>query len=313
MTVLTGNTAETRTNKTTSAENYNANTASNANVENSNVSEVELNRRLIRKKQNLRSVGISILSTVVLVGVVVIALAMSPGWPRVRETFFSGKYFMISLPSVLQGLMLNLQVLVFAVIGVAILGTLIAVIRTSASPLLFPLRAIAQFYTTIMRGIPMLVVLYLIGFGIPGLQLFGRIPPAILGTIAIVMSYSAYVGEVLRAGFEDVHPSMRASARSLGLTSGQTVRLVVIPLGLRKVAPALMNDFISMQKDAGLISVLGAVDAVRAAQISVATSYNFTPYVVASVVFIALSIPFIVLNDWYTARLRKRELNGGTV
>ncbi len=313
MTVLTGNTAETRTNKTTSAENYNANTASNANVENSSVSEVELNRRLIRKKQNLRSVGISILSTVVLVGVVVIALAMSPGWPRVRETFFSGKYFMISLPSVLQGLMLNLQVLVFAVIGVAILGTLIAVIRTSASPLLFPLRAIAQFYTTIMRGIPMLVVLYLIGFGIPGLQLFGRIPPAILGTIAIVMSYSAYVGEVLRAGFEDVHPSMRASARSLGLTSGQTVRLVVIPLGLRKVAPALMNDFISMQKDAGLISVLGAVDAVRAAQISVATSYNFTPYVVASVVFIALSIPFIVLNDWYTARLRKRELNGGTV
>ena len=313
MTALTGNTAETRTNKTTSAENYNANTASNASVENANVSEVELNRRLIRKKQNLRSVGISILSTVVLVGVVVIALAMSPGWPRVRETFFSGKYFMISLPSVLQGLMLNLQVLVFAVIGVAILGTLIAVIRTSASPLLFPLRAIAQFYTTIMRGIPMLVVLYLIGFGIPGLQLFGRIPPAILGTIAIVMSYSAYVGEVLRAGFEDVHPSMRASARSLGLTSGQTVRLVVIPLGLRKVAPALMNDFISMQKDAGLISVLGAVDAVRAAQISVATSYNFTPYVVASVVFIALSIPFIVLNDWYTARLRKRELNGGTV
>lgn len=313
MTALTGNTAETRTNKTTSAENYNANTASNANVENANVSEVELNRRLIRKKQNLRSVGISILSTVVLVGVVVIALAMSPGWPRVRETFFSGKYFMISLPSVLQGLMLNLQVLVFAVIGVAILGTLIAVIRTSASPLLFPLRVIAQFYTTIMRGIPMLVVLYLIGFGIPGLQLFGRIPPAILGTIAIVMSYSAYVGEVLRAGFEDVHPSMRASARSLGLTSGQTVRLVVIPLGLRKVAPALMNDFISMQKDAGLISVLGAVDAVRAAQISVATSYNFTPYVVASVVFIALSIPFIVLNDWYTARLRKRELNGGTV
>ncbi len=313
MTALTGNTAETRTNKTTSAEDYNVNTSSNASVENANVSEVELNRRLIRKKQNLRSVGISILSTVVLVGVVVIALAMSPGWPRVRETFFSGKYFMISLPSVLQGLMLNLQVLVFAVIGVAILGTLIAVIRTSASPLLFPLRVIAQFYTTIMRGIPMLVVLYLIGFGIPGLQLFGRIPPAILGTIAIVMSYSAYVGEVLRAGFEDVHPSMRASARSLGLTSGQTVRLVVIPLGLRKVAPALMNDFISMQKDAGLISVLGAVDAVRAAQISVATSYNFTPYVVASVVFIALSIPFIVLNDWYTARLRKRELNGGTV
>ena len=195
------------------------------------LSNIELERRSIRKKQNLKSVLTSIISTLVLLGVCVAALAMSPGWPRVRETFFSGKYFMLSLPSVLQGLMLNLQVLVFAVIGVAILGTLIAVIRTSVSPMLFPLRAIAQFYTTIMRGIPMLVVLYLIGFGIPGLQLFGRIPPAILGTIAIVMSYSAYVGEVLRAGFEDVHPSMRASARSLGLTSGQTVRLVVIPLG----------------------------------------------------------------------------------
>lgn len=303
MTVLTGNTAETRTNKTTSAQICTTNT----------VSEVEQSRRLIRRQQNLRSVGISILSTVILIGIVIIALAMSPGWPRVRETFFSGKYFMLSLPQVLQGLMLNLQVLCFAVVGVAIFGTLIAIVRTSISPMLFPLRALAQIYTTVMRGIPMLVVLYIIGFGIPGLEIFGRISPVLLGTIAIVMSYSAYVGEVLRAGFEDVHPSMRASARSLGLTAGQTVRLVVIPLGLRKVAPALMNDFISMQKDAGLISVLGAVDAVRAAQISVASTYNFTPYIVASVVFIALSIPFIILNDWYTARLRKRELNGGTV
>lgn len=316
MTVLNGSTTDSASNESNKLLT-NASSLSSANTALDEgtcvLSNIELERRAIRKKRNLKSVLTSIISTLVLLGVCIVALAMSPGWPRVHETFFSGKYFMLSLPSVLQGLMLNLQVLVFAVIGVAILGTLIAVIRTSVSPMLFPLRAIAQFYTTIMRGIPMLVVLYLIGFGIPGLQLFGRIPPAILGTIAIVMSYSAYVGEVLRAGFEDVHPSMRASARSLGLTSGQTVRLVVIPLGLRKVAPALMNDFISMQKDAGLISVLGAVDAVRAAQISVATSYNFTPYVVASVVFIALSIPFIVLNDWYTARLRKRELNGGTV
>ena len=188
-----------------------------------------------------------------------------------------------------------------------------ALVRTSRSPILFPLRILALIYTTVMRGVPIIVVLYLIGFGIPGLGLFGRIDPSVLGTIAVVMGYSAYVSEVLRAGFNDVHPSQRASARSLGLTSGQTTRLIVIPQALRKVAPALMNDFISMQKDVGLISVLGAVDAVRAAQIDVASTYNFTPYVVASLLFILMSVPFILLNDWYTERLRKRELSGGTV
>ena len=160
----------------------------------------------------------------------------------------------------------------------------------------------------------MIVILYLIGSGTPGLGIFpGRISPALLGTAAIVLAYSAYVAEVLRAGFDSVHPSQRASARSLGLSAGQTVRIVIIPEALRKVTPALMNDFISMQKDAGLISVLGAVDAVRAAQIEVASSYNFTPYVVASVLFILISIPFILLSDWYADRLRRREQGGGMV
>ena len=246
----------------------------------------------------------------VFVVVIVIGLKLSPGWPRVKETFFSGEYFVKSFPHVLDGLWLNIRVLLVAVVGVAILSTLV---RTSRSPILFPLRILALIYTTVMRGVPIIVVLYLIGFGIPGLGLFGRIDPSVLGTIAVVMGYSAYVSEVLRAGFNDVHPSQRASARSLGLTSGQTTRLIVIPQALRKVAPALMNDFISMQKDVGLISVLGAVDAVRAAQIDVASTYNFTPYVVASLLFILMSVPFILLNDWYTERLRKRELSGGTV
>ncbi len=195
----------------------------------------------------------------------------------------------------------------------AILGTLLALTRITTSAVMFPLRVVARLYTTIMRGIPMIVVLYLIGFGIPGLGIFGRMDPAVLGTVAIIMSYSAYIAEVLRAGFQDVHPSQRASARSLGLTSGQTMRLVIIPQALRKMAPALMNDFISMQKDVGLISTLGAVDAVRAAQIVVAKTYNFTPYVVASVLFILLSVPFILLNDWYSAKLRRREQTGGRV
>lgn len=277
------------------------------------VSEVELSRRAYRKKQQLQSVVTSLISTIVFVAIIVIGLKMSPGWPRVKETFFSAEYFVSSFPEILKGLWLNVKVLAVALIGVAIFATLIALVRTSNNPVLFPLRALAALYTTIMRGIPMIVVLYLIGFGIPGLGIFGRIDPSILGTVAVIMGYSAYVAEVLRAGFNDVHPSQRASARSLGLTAGQTTRMIVIPQALRKVAPALMNDFISMQKDVGLISVLGAVDAVRAAQIEVASTYNFTPYVVASLLFILMSVPFILLNDWYSARMRKRELSGGTV
>lgn len=277
------------------------------------VSEVELARRAYRKKQQLQSVVTSLISTIVFVAIIVIGLKMSPGWPRVKETFFSAEYFVSSFPEILKGLWLNIKVLAIALVGVSIFATLIALVRTSNNPVLFPLRALAALYTTIMRGIPMIVVLYLIGFGIPGLGIFGRIDPSVLGTIAVIMGYSAYVAEVLRAGFNDVHPSQRASARSLGLTAGQTTRMIVIPQALRKVAPALMNDFISMQKDVGLISVLGAVDAVRAAQIEVASTYNFTPYVVASLLFILMSVPFILLNDWYSARLRKRELSGGTV
>lgn len=277
------------------------------------VSEVELSRRAYRKKQQLQSVATSLISTIVFAAIIVIGLKMSPGWPRVKETFFSAEYFVSSFPEILKGLWLNVKVLAVALIGVAIFATLIALVRTSNNPVLFPLRALAALYTTIMRGIPMIVVLYLIGFGIPGLGIFGRIDPSILGTVAVIMGYSAYVAEVLRAGFNDVHPSQRASARSLGLTAGQTTRMIMIPQALRKVAPALMNDFISMQKDVGLISVLGAVDAVRAAQIEVASTYNFTPYVVASLLFILMSVPFILLNDWYSARLRKRELSGGTV
>ena len=277
------------------------------------VSEIEQERAEFRRMENLRSHLTSVVSSLLFVVLVVVVLKNSPGWPRVKESFFSPEYFAQAWPKVLEGLWLNIRVLGVALVGVAILGTSLALVRMTTSAVMFPLRVVARFYTTIMRGIPMIVVLYLIGFGIPGLKLFGRIDKAVLGTIAVVMSYSAYIAEVLRAGFQDVHPSQRASARSLGLTQTQTMRLVIIPQGLRKIAPALMNDFIAMQKDVGLISTLGAVDAVRAAQIVVAKTYNFTPYIVASIVFILMSVPFILLNDWYSERLRKREQTGGMV
>lgn len=258
---------------------------------------------------------ISAISTIVLAVVLWLTVINTPGWAQVQRTFFDPEVFVASIPRVWDGFLLNLRVLFFAVIGVLIVSLLLAVLRTLRGPVFFPLRALASGYTDLFRGIPLIIVLYLVGYGIPGLQgpTGARIPAAVLGTIALILVYSAYVSEVFRAGIEAVHPSQRLAARSLGLSHGKTLRLVVLPQAVRKVTPALMNDFIAMQKDVGLISVLGAVDAVRAAQIQVAQYYNFTPYVVAGLLFVVLALPLIRLTDWYSARLRAREQVGSIV
>lgn len=278
-------------------------------------SSIELDRRAFRRRQNTRSVLISAASTVALAVVLWITLVNTPGWARVQQSFFNPEIFVASIPRVWDGFLLNLRVLFFAVIGVLVVSVLLAVLRTLRGPVFFPLRALASGYTDLFRGIPLIIVLYLVGYGIPGLQGSdgARIPAAVLGTIALILVYSAYVSEVFRAGIEAVHPSQRLAARSLGLSHGKTLRLIVLPQAVRKVTPALMNDFIAMQKDVGLISVLGAIDAVRAAQIQVAQYYNFTPYVLAGLLFVVLALPLIRLTDWYSARLRAREQVGGIV
>lgn len=276
-------------------------------------SALELSRRRTRRRQTGRSVLLGAASTLVFAVVMAVVVLTAPGWQTVRDTFFDVDVALRSLPSVLAGLWVNIQVLVVAAVAVAVLGTLLATLRSLRGPVFFPLRAVATIYTDLFRGMPLLIVLYLVGFGVPALGIFGRVPAVVWGTIAIVVTYSAYVAEVLRAGMEAVHPSQRIAARSLGLTHGQTLRIVVIPQGVRKVVPALMNDFVSMQKDVGLISVLGAVDAVRAAQIQVAATYNFTPYVVAGLLFVLLSWPMIRLTDAASARLARREQNEGVV
>ncbi len=276
-------------------------------------SAVELDRRAFRKKQSGRSVLISLASTVVLAVLVWLTVINTPGWSLVQQAFFDPKTAADFFPSILLGLWLNIRILFFAVIGVAIFATLIAVVRTLRGAVFFPLRFLATVYTDLFRGMPLIIVLYLVGFGIPALGVTPRLPPEFWGTLALILTYSAYVSEVLRAGMEAVHPSQRLAARSLGLSHAQTLRLVVLPQGIRKVLPALMNDFVSMQKDVGLVSVLGAIDAVRAAQIAAADTYNFTPYIVAGLLFVAISWPFIRLTDWLAARAQRREQIGGTV
>lgn len=276
-------------------------------------SALELSRRDLRRRATTRSVLIALLSSLAVAAVIIVVLANTPGWKVVRETFFDPKVALESVGPIFQGLLVNLLVLVIAAVCVALLGTLLAVLRSLRGPVFFPLRLLAAAYTDFFRGVPLLIVLYLVGFGIPALMIFARMPAMFWGTIALVISYSAYVAEVLRAGMEAVHPSQRVAARSLGLTHGQTLRIVVIPQGVRKVVPALMNDFVSMQKDVGLISVLGAIDAVRAAQLQVAETFNFTPYIVAGLFFVILSWPMIRFTDVVTARLNKREQAGGIV
>ena len=277
------------------------------------VSEVERQRRRYRRARTTRSLLISAISTLIIAALIVVILASSPGWKTTQQTFFNWEYAKSSFPAVLSGMWLNIRMLLVAATGVAVFATLLAAARTLGGPVFFPIRFLAAAYTDIFRGVPFIVVLYIIGFGIPALNPSRRIDVTLLGTIALVCTYTSYVSEVLRAGLESIHPSQRYAARSLGLTHGQTMRHIIVPQAVRKVTPALMNDFISMQKDVGLISVLGATDAIRAAQVQQATTYNFTSYVVAGLLFIVLSFPFIRLSDWYTARLRKREQMGGTV
>ncbi|CAD6009357.1 amino acid ABC transporter permease [Agreia sp. COWG] len=276
-------------------------------------SAVEFERRSFRKKQSARSVLISLASTIVFAVVVWLFVINTPGWATVQQSFFDPATVVNSFPQILVGLWLNIRVLFFAAIGVAVFGMLLAIVRTLRGAIFYPLRVLATAYTDLFRGVPLLIVLYLVGFGVPALGIFPRLPYEVWGTIALILTYSAYVAEVLRAGMEAVHPSQRLAARSLGLSHAKTLRIVVLPQAVRKVTPALMNDFVSMQKDVGLISVLGAVDAVRAAQIAVSTSYNFTPYVVAGLLFVVLSLPFIRLTDWFAARQQRREQIEGTV
>jgi polar amino acid transport system permease protein len=272
------------------------------------VTAVGIDRVAYRQARARRSTGIALLSTVVFAAVVLVAVTSAPGWSRVQNSFFNLRVGWDSLPALLSGLWLNIRVLIVCQILVLLVGLALATLRTLRGPVWFPLRALATGYVDLFRGLPLLICLYLVGFGLPGLRLTGLpTSPVLLGGLALVLVYSAYVAEVLRAGIESVHPSQFAAARSLGLTYRQTMRLVVLPQATRRVTPALLNDFVALQKDCGLISVLGAVDAVRAAQIQSATTYNFTPYVVAGLLFVALAVPSARLADWAARRSATRQ------
>jgi polar amino acid transport system permease protein len=206
------------------------------------------------------------------------------------------------------------KIFLIAELFILVFALLIAVLRGLPGPVFFPIRALAVVYVDLFRGVPTILVIYILGFGIPALQLPGvPIDPLFWGVVSLVLVYSAYVSEVYRAGIESVHPSQAAAARSLGLTHGQALRFVVIPQAVRRVIPPLLNDFIGLQKDTALVGLLGVVEAFRQSQIEVAASFNYTPYIATAAIFIALTIPMARFTDWLIARDRRRQQAGRLV
>ena len=259
-----------------------------------------------------RNVWVALGSTVVFAAIVVVVVVTSPGWPAVREAFFQRRIFVDSFPEIANAFLLNVRIFLIAEALILAFALLIAVLRGLPGPVFFPIRALAVIYTDLFRGIPTILVIYILGFGAPALQLSGvPVSPLFWGIVALVLVYSAYVAEVYRAGIESVHGSQEAAARSLGLSRPQTLRFVIIPQAVRRVIPPLLNDFIGLQKDTALVALIGPIEAFRQSQIDVAATFNYTPYVGTALLFVLLTIPLARLTDWLIARERRRQLAGG--
>ena len=269
----------------------------------------ELERRKSRRAISRKQATIAAVSSVFVLGTMFVILVTSPGWETVKSTFFDIDYGKEVLPTVVRGLVVNLQLTLIGGIAIGIIALALALLRTTKSPALTPFRFIATAYVDIFRGAPLILIILLVGFGVPALRIQGLTSNVIvLGTVAVVLTYSAYVAEVIRSGILSVHQSQRAAARSLGLTSNQAMRYVILPQAIRRVIPPLLNDFVSLLKDTGLVSILGVTDAVRAAQINASRTFNYTPYVVAAILFLLITIPLTRYIDRYI-RLRSEKQN----
>jgi polar amino acid transport system permease protein len=274
-------------------------------------SALEQGRIAYRRGKAIRSVLLAALSTAVIGTVLVVLVTGAPGWDRVKQSFFDPAVAREFLPEILEGLWLNIRLFVVCAAGALLIGLLAGVLRTLRGPVFFPVRALATIYTYSFRGLPLIITIYLFAFGIPGLRLQGTPNVTVLGGMAITITYGSYIAEVLRSGIEGVHPSQVAAARSLGLSYRQSMRHVVLPQAVRRATPPLLNDIVSMQKDVGLISLAGPIDAIRAAQIASAQTANFTPYIVAGVLFVLFALPLIGVTDFVTLRAARRQ-NAGT-
>ncbi|HZR51740.1 MAG TPA: amino acid ABC transporter permease [Streptosporangiaceae bacterium] len=278
--------------------------------------------RLLGDPGSKRAVAVSTTSTIVVIGVLVVLFLLAPGSANVRHTFFNPAnmwHSFIGDPkhgyySVGAAIWLNIRMFGVAEAFILILGLVVAVVRQSTSPVMLPLRLVTTIYVDVARGVPLLLLIFAIGFGAPalGLRVISTQPAVVYGVAALVLSYSAYVSEVYRAGINSVHRSQVAAARSLGLSEWTALRYVILPQAIRNIIPPLLNDFISLQKDTALVAVLGTIEANRAAEIYSDTSFNYSSYVVAAILFLILTIPLARFTDRLIAKDRARRLAGTT-
>ncbi|HEX2088738.1 MAG TPA: amino acid ABC transporter permease [Actinomycetota bacterium] len=266
-----------------------------------------------------RNLAISVASTVLLLGAVLAIFLTSPGSAQIRESFFQPEHLKRALvgseftPSVAAGFVTNIRLMLTAEVIILVLALFIAVIRGIPGPVFFPFRALAIGYVDLFRGTPLILVLFLVGFGLPALQLevISTQSQFTYGVVALVLVYSAYVAEVYRAGIESIHVSQTAAARSLGLSRWQSLRYVVLPQAVRRVVPPLLNDFIGLQKDTALVAIIGLVEGVRSAQSYASRYFNFAGHVVAAILFVLMTIPLARFTDYLIERdRRKRQARG---
>lgn len=257
-----------------------------------------LEREAAKRRRHRRGQAIAAVSSLVVLGGLAALVFTSPGWPTVRETFFSWSIFKDSFPDVLRAFWLDVKVFLVVELAVLAVGLLVALVRIARSPTTFPLRLLATVFVDLFRGIPTILLVFMVGFGVPALELSDNPPqPVVLGAIALTLSYSAYVAEVYRAGIRSVHRGQRDAALAVGLTEAQAMRHVILPQAVRRVAPPLLNDFVALQKDVALISILGPLEAFREAQIINAETFNFTPLVAAALLYLAVTVPMARLVD----------------
>jgi polar amino acid transport system permease protein len=258
-----------------------------------------------------RGVLVSLISTLLFLVLVGFLIVNSPGWDEFQSFFFDPEVFASSWPKIVRAFWINIQMFLVAEVFVLIFGLLLALMRSLPGPVFTPIRGLAIVYVDVMRGLPAILVVYILGFGMPGLGIEGMPQDEFFwGTLSLVLLYSAYVSEVYRAGINSVHPSQEAAARSLGLSRFQALRYVVVPQAVRRVIPPLLNDFIGLQKDTALVGLLGLVEAFRRADMEAAPAFNFTPYVVTALLFLALTIPLSRFVDWLVARDQRRQMAG---
>jgi len=265
-------------------------------------------RRARAARQRWLALAVSAASTVVVFGVVAWLISRSTYWPAVRQQFFSWEDIKASFPDVLRGFWLNVRIWIVAQVFIVIVSLVLATMRALHGPLAAPLRVFSVLYIDIVRGIPSLLLILLLGFGVPALQIPGLPTSNVFwGTVAMVVSYSAYTAEVFRAGMDAVHDSQRMAAKALGLSQAQTLRHAILPQAVRNVLPALLNGSVSLQKDVALLSIIGVRDAVREAQIYTARTFNYSSLIGAAALFLAASIPLARLTDWVAKRDRQRR------